>query len=113
MSDELSDVPVLRLRGDEDGSTEWEGYWRFGQALDELFPGQDADEFASGCANNAWGPAGDHGIVGILMAEQGDRDGPDWVWLVQLDNGETYFYAGGCDYTGWDCQSDMRWELAE
>jgi len=34
----------------------------------------------------------------------GANDESDWYWILTVD-GKTYYATGGCDYTGWDCQS--------
>lgn len=34
----------------------------------------------------------------------GERNGVDWHWIVKLTDGWAYIH-GGCDFTGWDCQS--------
>ena len=51
-------------------------------------------------------------IENILKVEavvEGERDAADWHWILKLDTpvaGCHYVYlCGGCDYTGWDCQS--------
>lgn len=44
-------------------------------------------------------------VVQVLGYISGANDGPDWHWLVLLDNGKIAYLRGGCDYTGWDCQS--------
>lgn len=43
----------------------------------------------------------------VLAIIEGDNDGPDWHWVVALrGEGNVFVYMrGGCDYTGWDCQS--------
>jgi hypothetical protein len=51
-------------------------------------------------------------IEKVLAVIEGEYDGADWHWLLQVKRGrpdrpyfETYYLTGGCDYTGWDCQS--------
>ena len=41
----------------------------------------------------------------VLGNIPGANDEEDWMWLVELENGRVAFLRGGCDYTGWDCQS--------
>lgn len=44
----------------------------------------------------------------------GERDSMDnWQWVVKLNNGCHYFVEGGCDYTGWDCQSWLEATVIE
>jgi hypothetical protein len=40
-----------------------------------------------------------------LACIEGENDEKDWHWLVLLENGKVAYIRGGCDYTGWDCQS--------
>lgn len=44
----------------------------------------------------------------ILWIQEGENDGPDWQVLAELKDGRSIFAEGGCDYTGWDCQSSVR-----
>lgn len=50
-------------------------------------------------------------IAYVLAEVMGENDGPDYHWLVAM-NDHTYAYvSGGCDYTGWDCQSSGAVEI--
>lgn len=40
-----------------------------------------------------------------LACLPGENDETSWHWLVELENGKIAHLFGGCDYTGWDCQS--------
>ena len=44
-------------------------------------------------------------IEKVLAVYEGENDGEDWRWILQLKDGRFVFLQGGCDYTGWDCQS--------
>lgn len=44
-------------------------------------------------------------IESVLAVVEGERDGRDWFWVVRLHDGRYALIVGGCDYTGWDCQS--------
>lgn len=44
-------------------------------------------------------------IERILAVWEGENDREDWRWILQLKDGRFVFLRGGCDYTGWDCQS--------
>jgi hypothetical protein len=44
-------------------------------------------------------------IEKVLAVWEGQNDGDDWRWVLQLKDGRFVFLQGGCDYTGWDCQS--------
>lgn len=51
-------------------------------------------------------------IEKVLAVWEGERDGDDWRWIIRVtkqcadkNGGRFVFLQGGCDYTGWDCQS--------
>jgi len=44
-------------------------------------------------------------IVDILATIEGENDERNWHWIVRTDEGFAYV-TGGCDNTGWDCQSN-------
>lgn len=44
-------------------------------------------------------------IARVALTISGENDGPNWHWLVELFDGSWAYVEGGCDYTGWDCQS--------
>lgn len=44
-------------------------------------------------------------IAKVLAVFEGERDSEDWRWVLQLNDNRFVFLQGGCDYTGWDCQS--------
>lgn len=44
-------------------------------------------------------------IERVLAVHVGENDGDDWRWVMKLKDGRFAFVQGGCDYTGWDCQS--------
>ena len=46
-------------------------------------------------------------IEKVMAVYEGEHDEEDWIWIIQLRDEAGYvFLQGGCDYTGWDCQSD-------
>lgn len=51
-------------------------------------------------------------ITTVLAVWEGENEGDDWRWVVDLADGRFAFIQGGCDYTGWDCQSDADSEFA-
>lgn len=56
----------------------------------------------------------DLGQVKRLVALfEGENDGPNWRWLLELNDGRYASLLGGCDYTGWDCQSAVQVTLHE
>lgn len=42
-----------------------------------------------------------------FFVRAGENDGDSWLAAGQLTNGAYFFYEGGCDYTGFDCQGGM------
>lgn len=52
-------------------------------------------------------------IERVLAVWSGENDGDDWRWIILLRDGRYVFLQGGCDYTGWDCQSWATSEFAE
>jgi hypothetical protein len=51
-------------------------------------------------------------IEKVLAVFEGERDERDWRWVIKVtkecalkNGGRFVFLQGGCDYTGWDCQS--------
>jgi len=54
-------------------------------------------------------------IDNVVAAVYGEADGPSWFWLVEAKEesfpaqaGAYALLEGGCDYTGWDCQSYLK-----
>lgn len=47
-------------------------------------------------------------ITNIFDYILGENGASDWHWLVSLDTGKFAYITGGCDYTGWGCQSSIR-----
>jgi len=47
--------------------------------------------------------------IRFLHAEVcGENDGADWWWILEMSDGKHFLLSGGCDYTGWDCQSSIE-----
>jgi hypothetical protein len=46
-------------------------------------------------------------ITHIVAEVCGENDGCDWWWILKLTNNRFFLLSGGCDYTGWDCQSSI------
>lgn len=44
-------------------------------------------------------------IKNVVAMDPGENDGPEWLAVFELHNGNFLFLQAGCDYTGWDCQS--------
>ena len=43
-------------------------------------------------------------LVEEILEITGENDEASWHWIVKTTSGFAYI-SGGCDYTGWDCQS--------
>jgi hypothetical protein len=59
-------------------------------------------------------------IEQVLAVFAGENDEEDWRWIIKVNkecakrNGARFvFLQGGCDYTGWDCQSWARHEFVK
>lgn len=52
-------------------------------------------------------------IEKVLAVWEGENDADDWRWVLQLKDKRFVFLQGGCDYTGWDCQSWATCAFAE
>ena len=60
------------------------------------------------CACLEYNPQGAFVVTDIrkvLAVWEGENDGDDWRWVLQLKDERYVFLQGGCDYTGWDCRS--------
>lgn len=51
-------------------------------------------------------------VESVLAIWEGRNDAEDWRWVLKLITGEFVLLRGGCDYTGWDCQSWASYEIA-
>lgn len=47
-------------------------------------------------------------IQQYFWIQPGENDGDAWHALGQLTNKAFFYYTASCDYTGFDCQGDMR-----
>lgn len=68
----------------------------------------DNYDLAAAIENNPRDIIGCTGIIDKVFGEiTGERDERDWHWLVGFTDGQVGYITGGCDYTGWDCRSDI------
>ena len=94
---------VVRLEG-LDVDHKWSDGYDWGAFVDRTFPDEEAFDLCH-CIN--------HNIEELLYAnfsdvkclQVGANDQNDWAWKVTLASGRIIVILGGCDYTGWDCQS--------
>ena len=49
-------------------------------------------------------------VVTIKGQVEGERDSESWIVWGQLKDGRWFIARGSCDYTGWDCRSNLDWE---
>lgn len=94
------------------GSESWISSYEAGEVLESIFPEQAAHDFCMACEHNGNGPLGDGKLVGLVLIEEGERDGAAWLWEVTVDD-TVWLAEGWCDYTGWDCQSSLLWTVKQ
>lgn len=91
------------------GSDGWRNGYEFGTALDRLWPDQDALDFAIALSEHPdHGADLSSGIKKLHCTQYGENDGAHWIWVVDTEDGRSWRFDGWCDYTGWDCQSDLE-----
>jgi hypothetical protein len=94
---------IVRLEG-LDVDQKWTNSYDWGAFLERTFPGEEGYDLATCIAYN---------IDELMFAnfsdveclQIGTNDERDWHWKVTLASGRIIVIVGGCDYTGWDCQS--------
>lgn len=74
------------------------------------FPKEDDYDLRACLGYNAPGIEYDD-IAEILHCKIGEPDSENWVWDLRLKDGTVGVLTGGCDYTGWDCQSWAEWQV--
>lgn len=85
--------PVVASVGDSRSPTKTPRYPNVGSNYDW----DSAIEVSSG-PEWAW-----EDVQEVLAASEGYNDGPDWIAVVRLKDGQYASVVAGCDYTGWDC----------
>ena len=50
-------------------------------------------------------------IAYVLGCVYGENEESEWHWLIAMKDRTYAYVSGGCDYTGWDCQSWGHIEL--
>ena len=48
-------------------------------------------------------------IKSLICLQKGENEERDWQWNVTDQDGNVWYVVGGCDFTGWDCQSWLSW----
>lgn len=100
------EYPVAKIIGGE----RWNSAYDASCELEALFPGQDAFNFCIAVSEHGI-PYETGNITNLVMVQEGENDGDSWIWHVTFDDGGVWTAEGWCDYTGWDCQSNLTWEL--
>ena len=102
----MDNYPIIHLEGSET----WEQGYNLGKSLSELYPNEETWDFGYAVQYHEH-PDVSSGIKNLKCLQVGWNDGDNWIWDVELGNGEKYRVEGWCDYTGWDCRSGSTWEL--
>lgn len=106
----MDEYPIVDLPGSQD----WARARALGLKLDAAWPGQQGDDFAYAYAYHPH-PEGLGSLVELVSLQEGDRDGPHFIWkcTFRVNYGtrrlRSFIVDGWCDYTGWDCQSGAQW----
>jgi hypothetical protein len=104
MMTDLPDAPLVPIPGSET----WADGYHLGTLIEARFPDVDGYDFGQAWGLAEGGPEGKE-IKNVAMLQQGENDGPNWVWAVFFDEDDIWILSGGCDYTGWDCQAGADW----
>lgn len=72
---------------------------------EESYKAREMDYDLGACLEYNAQSFSDSDIKEVLAVWEGEHDGDDWRWILALNDGRYVFLQGGCDYTGWDCQS--------
>lgn len=48
----------------------------------------------------------------VFFFQQGENDGPPWIFLVKHLNGYYVYFSAWCDYTGFECQGGKTIEYS-
>lgn len=62
-------------------------------------------DLSAACDHNDASPFRLEDVAYVLAYIQGENDGPAYHWIVAMKDHTYAYVTGGCDYTGWDCQS--------
>lgn len=52
-------------------------------------------------------------VLKVLAFIEGERDGESWFWVLKLNKERFVCLEGWCDYTGWDCQSNIIYSISD
>lgn len=68
-------------------------------------------DLSSNASYNDLAPFRLEDVAYVLAALMGENDGPSYYWIVAMKDRTYAYVTGGCDYTGWDCQSGGSAEI--
>lgn len=69
------------------------------------------DDLWEALYNNEVGHFVPEDVVDIIAEVPGENDEYNWWWILSLNNNSYVLLSAWCDFTGWDCQSDITTEL--
>jgi hypothetical protein len=94
---------IVRLEG-LDVDRKWEDGYEWGAFVERTFPGQECWDLCQ-CINYNIDELMFANFADVTCLQVGQGDESNWHWKVTLASGRIIVIVGGCDYTGWDCQS--------
>lgn len=65
------------------------------------------DDLISAIENNGLKTFTINDMDEIMYEIPGENDEFSWWWIIRLINGKFALLEGGCDHTGWGCQSHL------
>lgn len=80
---------------------------------EQAYTAKGIDYDLVGCLENNPQAFGLDDIAQVLAVHEGENEGDNWRWILRLNDGRFAFLQGGCDYTGWDCQSSADSVIVE
>lgn len=72
--------------------------WDWQHAVSEAMNGNYSDSNADEDPNHPI-----HLITEVYACDDGANDGPNWIAVAKMVDGQYVYITAGCDYTGWDC----------
>jgi hypothetical protein len=81
----------------------------------EEFKARGIDYSLTACLEYNPQPFAIEEVEKVLAVWEGENDGDDWRWVLKMkkgSKGKFVFLQGGCDYTGWDCQSWAKSDIS-
>lgn len=79
----------------------------------KMNPDTKTDSWVSGFSINAAHGVALDDLAAVVHSATGENDGDEWIAVFRLTDGRFGMLSAGCDYTGWDCRSGGRFEVAD